>query len=194
MNYIKLDSINSTNDYLKSYSRTHNLPDLFYVQTKYQTAGRGQRAHIWQSDCCENLLISYFVRPTFSLEKQSLLNKIVSISLVKLLENQQIKNVQVKLPNDIMVDGKKIAGILIENIVRKQKLHQSIIGIGLNVNQTEFVNLPEAVSMKSILNNFLNVDELAKELQQILINVFSTNEDAIHQRYQALSFFKPNKN
>jgi BirA family biotin operon repressor/biotin-[acetyl-CoA-carboxylase] ligase len=193
INYIKLDTTNSTNDFLKSYSKVHGLPNLFYVFADIQTAGRGQREHIWQSDCCKNLLVSFLVRPTFSLEKQILLNKIVSIALVDLLQKYKIDKLQVKLPNDIMADNKKIAGILIENSIHAQKITQSIIGIGLNVNQTNFVNLPQAVSMKNIMKHDFNVAKIAHELMQILKQLFSAEEQTIQDRYNALSFFKPNE-
>jgi len=194
MNYIKLDTINSTNDYLKSYSKTHDLPNFFYVLADAQTAGRGQREHTWQSECCKNLLISFLVRPEFGLKKQVLLNEIVSIALVNLLQKHKITEVQVKLPNDIMSAGKKIAGILIENTTKAQKISQSIIGIGLNVNQTNFVNLPDAVSMKNRVSKDFDIATIAKELQKILQQLFLSDEIAIHKQYNALSFFKPKQN
>lgn len=191
MNYIKFDTIHSTNDFLKSYSNEQYLPDFFYVLADRQSKGRGQREHTWQSDCCKNLLVSFLVRPDFTLEKQILLNKIVSISLIELLKKHQICQAKVKLPNDIMAGGKKIAGILIENAIRNNKMQHSIIGIGLNVNQTDFVNLPEAVSMKNILAKDISVSDLAVELQQILQKNFSFDEKTIEKTYASLSFFKP---
>ena len=191
MNYVKFDTIQSTNDFLKSYSKEHDVPDFFYVITDMQTGGRGQRERTWQSECCKNLLVSFVVCPKFSLEKQILLNKIVSIALIELLEMHKITEVQVKLPNDIMVGGRKIAGILIENIIRNKRIRHSIIGIGLNVNQTNFVNLPEAVSMKNILDKDILLSDLVVDLQQILQKYFSVDEKTIEKIYAALSFFKP---
>ena len=188
-NYIKLNTVNSTNDFLKSYSKRHKLPNFFYVATDEQTSGRGQREHTWQSECCKNLIISFLIRPEFDLQKQILLNKIVSIALVKLLQNNYIPEVQVKLPNDIMAGGQKIAGILIENTTRAQKITQSIIGIGLNVNQSIFVNLPDAVSMKNIVDKEFSTDKLAVDLQEILIELFLKDEATIHKQYHTLSFF-----
>ena len=150
MDYIKFDTINSTNDFLKSYSKTTELPDFFYAYADFQTGGRGQRSNVWQSACCKNVLLSIFIRPRFDLTRQAILNHVVSLSIVKVLQNFNIPALQIKLPNDIMSGKKKIAGILIENIIYKNQWKNSIIGIGLNVNQTDFVNLPDATSIKKI--------------------------------------------
>ncbi len=127
MDNIKFNTITSTNDFLKSYAKTHKISDFFYVLTDFQTGGRGQHSNIWQSECCENILISIYIKPDMALSQQAVLNQIVAVSIVKVLQKFNIPNVRIKLPNDILADGKKIAGILIENKIIGQKWLQSII-------------------------------------------------------------------
>ncbi len=164
MHYIKFDTITSTNDFLKYYAETQELNNFFYVYSEFQSNGQGQRSNVWQSECCKNILLSIFLKPDIRLNQQGLLNQIVSLSIVKVLQKFNIPNVQIKLPNDILADEKKIAGILIENKITGKKWQQSIIGIGLNVNQTNFVNLPTAISMKNLTGQTYDREQIIKLL------------------------------
>ncbi len=190
MNHIKFNTISSTNDFLKSYSKEKKLPNFFYVQTDSQTQGRGQRTNNWESACCENILISFLTFPDFSAQKQYLLNHIVSIALVNVLRKFKIFNVKIKQPNDIMAENKKIAGILIENVIHNQIIKQSIIGIGLNVNQTMFINLPQAISMKNITGLTYSLDEIVQVLRQELIDLFNKNESTIKELYEQIESYE----
>ncbi len=174
MHYIKFDTIESTNDFLKRYSKEQALPGFFYVYTDLQTKGRGQHANSWQSACCKNILLSIFIQPDLPVEKQYILNQIVSIAIVKVLQKFNIPDIKIKLPNDIMSGGKKIAGILIENVISQKKWKQSIIGIGLNVNQTQFDALPNATSMKLVTQQDFDVETvlgtLVKTIKELCEN------------------------
>ncbi len=160
MPYIKFDTITSTNDFLKSYCKTRELPDFFYVLAEQQTKGRGQSTKTWQSDCCKNILLSIYLRPEMALKDQNILSQIVALSIVKVLQKFNIPAIKIKLPNDILADGKKIAGILIENSLQQQNWKHSIIGIGLNVLQTEFEDLPHATSMKTLTGQDFDRSEI----------------------------------
>ncbi len=186
MDYIKFDTITSTNDFLKSYAETHKISNFFYVIADVQTDGRGQHTNIWQSECCKNILISIFLQPDIDLAQQTRLNQIVAVSIVKVLQKFNIPEVQIKLPNDILAEGKKIAGILIENKIMGQKWLQSIIGIGLNVNQTDFVNLPKAVSMKQITGIDYNRDKIVKMLIQQLKICYQEPLEKIQKEFNNL--------
>jgi len=191
MHYIKFDTIESTNDFLKSYAKTKKLPDFFYVYTDKQSKGRGQQSNTWQSDCCKNILISIFLQPKLSVSQQQQLNQIVALSIIKVLEKFNILKLNIKLPNDIMSDGKKIAGILIENVIRHQTWKQSIIGIGLNVNQTEFVNLPQATSMKLISGKDYNQEDIIALLIQELKENYQQNPDILSREFERLLISQP---
>lgn len=110
--------------------------DIFW--TDYQTKGKGQRGGFWKANKGENLLFSLVLEPNLSVEKQFYLSMIAALSVHDLLLHIGIEKVKVKWPNDVLVDGKKIAGILIENSLQGSKINYSIIGIGLNVNQVDF--------------------------------------------------------
>ncbi len=186
MHYIKFDTITSTNDFLKYYAETQELNNFFYVYSEFQSNGQGQRSNVWQSECCKNILISIFLKPNIEPAQQTILNKMVSLSIVKVLQKFNIPGVSIKLPNDIMADGQKIAGILIENKISGNKWVQSIIGIGLNVNQTNFVNLPMAVSMKSLTGQTYDREQIIKHLIEQLQFHYKQQPEILQKEFNKL--------
>ncbi len=130
-----------------------------------QTNARGQMGTKWLSEGGKNLTFSMFIRiKDFSLSRQFELNQAVSLGLLEAIK-KYAPNLKIKWPNDILADTKKIAGILIENTVSKNSIKHSIIGVGLNVNQTEFpVSVPNAVSIKQVLKKELDLEVLLDEI------------------------------
>ena len=158
---IKLDATDSTNVYLKELSQSAQLADYTVVVAKKQLKGRGQMGSVWQSEEGKNLTFSILKKySSMSVEQQFLLNIGVSLAVCDTLEGLSMPNMMVKWPNDIMSGSFKIGGILIENVLKGQWVQNSIIGIGLNVNQGHFENLEKAASMKSITGHFYDLDEL----------------------------------
>ncbi len=148
MQIIKLNATESTNLYLKQLVLDTSVADFTVVSCEEQTKGRGQMGNVWQSSPFKNLTLSVFktfedLRP----EDFYYLNVVVSLAIVKTLTDLSVERVRVKWPNDIMAGGKKICGILIENLLQSGQIKKSIIGIGLNVNQENFNNLPAATSI-----------------------------------------------
>ena len=169
MRIIKLNAIDSTNTYLKRISDKEVLDDYTAVTAKYQTQGRGQMGTIWDSERAKNLMCSVFKDDSkIPVEYQFYISMVASLAIVKSLQNFNIPKLYVKWPNDILSENKKICGILIENVIKNTSLECSIIGIGLNVNQTEFGKLPNASSLKILTGTVFNLDEL---LQLILTNL-----------------------
>lgn len=121
------------------------------VQAAFQTAGRGQEGNRWESARGENLLFSILVKPKHLLARQQFyLSKAISLAIVESLNNIT-KGFMIKWPNDIYHGDKKVAGILIENNLEREYIDFSIVGIGLNINQTEFVSdAPNPISLKQI--------------------------------------------
>ncbi|WP_034057432.1 biotin--[acetyl-CoA-carboxylase] ligase [Lacinutrix jangbogonensis] len=161
MRIIKLDATDSTNTFLREISSVETLDDYTVVVARQQNKGRGQMGKEWQSNAGKNLTFSVFKRIkglTFS--NQFYLSIITSLALYKTLECYNIPNLFVKWPNDILSANKKIAGVLIENVVKQNQLEHSVIGIGLNVNQTEFNNLMNATSLKNCSGKTFNLDEV----------------------------------
>lgn len=134
----KHDSLDSTSLELARLLSEGEPEEGFVIYTDYQSSGKGQGIHGWFSDAGRNLLMSLLLRPAFlSASSQFLLSQLCSLAICKLLESRGLQPL-IKWPNDILVDRKKIAGILIEHGVKGPSLSHSILGIGLNVAQLEF--------------------------------------------------------
>ncbi len=147
---INLETVDSTNLYLNKLLKTRkNIDEGTVVITKQQVAGRGQLNNIWESNPGENLLISYIVFPFFlKADHQFILSKATALGVFDFLSGY-LEKVKIKWPNDIYVNDKKICGILIENSLRGASISNSIIGIGININQSNFSKkIPNPTSLK----------------------------------------------
>lgn len=148
---IRLEETTSTNSYLKILLREQYLEEGFVVVADFQTAGRGQVGNSWYSGKGENLLFSLLIYPTeIPANEQFIISRIVSLAIKNTLD-QFADDIRIKWPNDIYWKDKKIAGILIENSLQGKVIENSIIGIGLNLNQQIFpMELPNPVSLRQI--------------------------------------------
>ena len=161
--YIK--QTNSTNTWLKEH------PECDVVWTSWQTAGRGQAGNSWESEDGKNVLFSMrLTRPEVAVDKQFALTMMVSVAVRKvvraLLPNE---DVAIKWPNDIYVGNKKICGILIESRIAEKNVEEAIIGIGLNVNQTEWQNgAPNPTSVKLQRGAETDIAQVSSALEQTL--------------------------
>ena len=167
MRILKLHTTTSTNSYLKEWIRT-NTPDNFTIAlADKQTQGRGQRGNSWHSEKGKNLIFSIFIKINqFNIDRQFEFNQAISLAIVSVLKNYH-HSIQIKWPNDIMADDHKIGGILIENTVSNSTLKHSIVGIGLNCNQTKFpAIIPNASSLKNLLNKDIDLEELFLEISK----------------------------
>ena len=156
-------TLESTNQYLQNLlNEGIDIVDNIVV-TDYQTSGKGQGKNVWESEDGKNLLFSIALDMSFlKAENQFLLTQIVSVTMINVLKNYlPEESLFIKWPNDIYFNDKKIAGILIKNEIKGIMMGTSIIGIGLNVNQTSFDdNLPNPISMKMITGKDFDLDEL----------------------------------
>lgn len=173
MPIIKLDAIDSTNDYLKQLSRESNVENYTIVMADEQTKGKGQMGAKWVSEKGKNLTISVLVKDLVLDNKNIFdLNVAVALSILQVLKNINIPNISIKWPNDIMSDSKKVAGMLIENSFKSDRIFNAIIGVGLNLNQTDFKDLPQATSLTNITGESYNTEEMAiligKSLEEYL--------------------------
>jgi BirA family biotin operon repressor/biotin-[acetyl-CoA-carboxylase] ligase len=166
---IKLNAIDSTNSYLRQLCNEKVIEDYTVVTANHQTQGRGQMGTIWDSEKGKNLMCSVFTNSVnIPIEQQFYISIATSLALIKTLQAFNVPKLNVKWPNDILAENKKICGILIENVIKHQEIEGTIIGIGLNVNQISFKNLPNASSMKELTGVVFNLDEL---LQAIVSNL-----------------------
>ncbi|MFN8257936.1 MAG: biotin--[acetyl-CoA-carboxylase] ligase [Bacteroidales bacterium] len=170
---IRLDSVDSTNNYLKEILKSGNPEEGLLVIAEEQIAGRGQAANIWLSNKGENLTFSFLLYPNYIKPiNQFLISKFVCLALADLLEGH-LKNIKIKWPNDIYVKEKKIAGILIENILMGKSISSSIVGIGLNINQFEFPSGINATSMLLEKRQKFNTEFILQSLIDNLNNYLS---------------------
>jgi BirA family transcriptional regulator, biotin operon repressor / biotin---[acetyl-CoA-carboxylase] ligase len=161
MRIIKLDAIDSTNRFLKALSAQESCENFTVVSAESQIEGKGQRGSGWASEAGKNLTFSIL----YNLKSEGInslftLNIIVALSVVEALKSISNLNFVIKWPNDILAENKKIGGILIENTFKNSNEVQSIIGIGLNVNQSQFENLPQASSLYLLENKFFDRETL----------------------------------
>ncbi|WP_298397026.1 biotin--[acetyl-CoA-carboxylase] ligase [Flavobacterium sp.] len=165
MNLIKLDAIDSTNDFLKDMSRNQILENFTVVTAKTQTKGKGQMGSTWETESGKNLIMSILVKDVIT-EIDSIfhLNVAIALAVYQTLEPLNLPKLSIKWPNDIMAENKKIGGILIENSFKSDNTIESIIGIGLNVNQTNFENLPKAYSLSAFLKKEVDLNDLLERL------------------------------
>ena len=194
MKFIKLDAIDSTNSYLKKLLNKESLNDFTVVTSKHQTKGRGRNGNIWIDKPSLNLSFSiYKTFKNFDVDKKFMLNVISSISVHETLKKYNLHDLTIKWPNDIMTGDKKISGILIENNIKGNNINYSVLGIGININQSEFENLPKATSIFNETGKLNCVETIAYELQKILIKNFDQIKFAEHElinNYNSLLYRK----
>ena len=161
--YIHFKEIDSTNTYLKNHHTSYG--DLTFISASYQTLGHGRFNRNWESNENENIMFSILIKNKFLLEKYSSISLLMSTCVYKLLVALKIKDVSIKWPNDVYVNGKKICGILLEGIAQECL----VIGIGLNVNQIIFKD-SRAISIRNITNKKYNLSILKRKLYRVIIN------------------------
>jgi len=162
MKLIKLDAIDSTNDFLKALSSQDELENFTTVTAENQTKGKGQVGGVWKTEAGKNLTMSVLVKDfLFSNEEVFNLSILVSLSVAEVLKALNIPDICIKWPNDILSYNKKLVGILIENTLKSDGRIVSVAGIGINVNQIDFTELPTASSMAVIANQVFDKEELA---------------------------------
>lgn len=166
-NLITLKEVASTNTFLKdALSKSTPLLEGTVIMAEKQFAGRGQTNNTWLSDERKNLTFSILLNPTFlPVERQFDLNKAISIALNDVLKTYAGNEALIKWPNDSYIGNKKVGGMLIENIVNGNKIRHAIVGIGLNVNQTNFpISLKNVTSLKQGLHKDYDLYVLLGEI------------------------------
>ncbi len=167
-NIIFLPEINSTNSYAIDLLKNVNLPEGSVVHTAHQTHGRGQRGSVWNAEPASNLTASVVLRPTFlHAQKQFFLYQIMALAsydtLAEILDSSQF-DIKIKWPNDILVNGRKITGILIESALQNDRLSWCVAGVGINVNQQQFASGIAATSLRLLTGKTYDVSRVLEVL------------------------------
>ena len=195
MRIIKLNAIDSTNLFLRSLCLDTYVEDFTVVVAKHQTKGRGQMGTVWSSQDAKNLTFSVFKRfENLKLEQQFVISMVSSLAVINALKKMNLPKLSVKWPNDILSANKKICGILIENVIKQNKVAGSVVGIGLNVNQVDFSGLPQASSILNITGVSYDLDELLQSILnelKILFDLVESNQfETIKTTYESFLFRK----
>ncbi len=171
--FINLDSVDSTNTWIKNHP---DIEPVTIVSTATQTAGRGQRGNSWEAAPGMNITMSMLWRPRNIIpSKQFAISRAVSLAMVDFLRHNipsaSPDEFTVKWPNDIYYRDLKICGILIEHSISSSSILRTIIGIGLNVNQTVFLsNAPNPGSMATIAGHTYDLTNLLNDLTMRLLD------------------------
>ena len=195
MKIIKVDAIDSTNTFLKDFLRKDSHKEAVCIWAKHQYAGRGQMGNVWNSEVGKNLTFSFFHPLTKNTSQNPfILNMLVSLSIWDTLIHFETPFLKIKWPNDIMSVSRKIGGILIENCFQKDGSQAYVIGIGINVNQTNFDHLPKASSLQNITNSIYDIESLLitflKSFENKIKNVTTDDFETIKNQYESLLFKK----
>ena len=194
MKVIKLDAIDSTNEFLKGLSNKQELENFTVVTAVSQTKGKGQMGAVWASEAGKNLIMSVLVKDFLvDICKIYNLNIAVSLAVIEVLEAYKIPDLSIKWPNDILSYNKKIGGILIENSIKSDGSIISIVGLGLNVNQTNFKDLPKGSSLGVITNKQFDKEELLFLIMDKIesnVKLWEQNCDLLWSTYSSKLFKK----
>ncbi|MCX6271245.1 MAG: biotin--[acetyl-CoA-carboxylase] ligase [Bacteroidetes bacterium] len=189
-NLIDPGPVASTQQYLLELAVKKPLPEGTLIATLNQTAGKGQHGNQWESEAGKNLCFSFLLHPGFMAPSEQFhLNKMASLAVWHCLSGiPGIRSVlSVKWPNDIYVESRKIGGILITNSVMGNKITQTIIGIGLNINQEVFSPAcpnPTSLLLESgtLHDPFAILDLFLKSFQQVYTN-YLIDPEVINKQY-----------
>ena len=166
-NLVTLTEVDSTNNFLKqALANSTPLTEGTVIMAESQYAGRGQQQNKWHSDPGKNLTFSLLLKPAFlPVTEQFNLTLAISVGIINALTGVLGTGVKIKWPNDVYFNDGKLGGVLIENMVQGQQIKNSVIGIGLNVNQAHFApEIPNAVSVKQILQKDYDLKLLLSDL------------------------------
>lgn len=179
MKLLKFDTINSTN----TYGKTHfsDLEDKTIITAKEQTNGRGRFDRIWVSKNCKNLYLSIILKPN-NIKNIANLTQYLSVITAKIIESYSTKP-QIKWPNDILINDKKISGILCEGILKNNKIAGVVLGIGINLNSDieTLKNIDKPATSLNIETNKEIDDNVF--LNNLLDNFFKNYDTFIEQGF-----------
>lgn len=195
-NIIFLPEIHSTNSYAIDLLKNVNLPEGTVVHAAIQTHGKGQRGASWNAEPERNLTASIILKPGFlNIKNQFFLYQVVALAcydaMAEILDSSQI-DIKIKWPNDILVNRKKIAGILLENNIQNNQVNWCVAGIGINVNQESFGEGLSATSLKLITGTTYSIEYVLNlicgYLEKHYLALMNSKYAAIQQNYLSQLF------
>ncbi len=188
---IELDETESTNTHAMQLAKQGDVTEGTVIWAHSQTKGRGQFGNTWQAEKGKNLTFSLVIHPNFlTAEKQFYLSKICSLAVLSMLTGYlpaSQYDIQIKWPNDILVNGQKIAGILIESILRGNFVQSSVIGVGININQQDFGEMKTATSLSILLKKEFDIKTFlqlfCKHFEALYLNLKQGHFERLNKLY-----------
>ncbi len=192
--FIILSEVDSTQNYAMAKLHAGLMQAGSCFQAVEQTAGKGQRGRSWNVKKGENITMSLCLRPAHT-AFPFLLSAAMALGCYDFIKESGAKNIKIKWPNDVYVNDRKAAGILIENIFRNKSWEWAVVGVGLNVNQVDFGELQhKATSLKLELHQEADVTAKARELHRFLLSRYewmkSLPAEGIMREYNSLLYRK----
>ena len=183
---IRLEETDSTNTYLRQHASQMEAW-MTVVTAEYQTAGRGQGVHTWESNRSENLLFSVLTHPVMvPVRSQFLLSEAGALALKEVLDGYT-DGITLKWPNDIYWNDCKLSGTLIETSIGGGRIKNCVFGIGLNVNQKTFESdAPNPVSLAQILGHDIDREQLFKQIVAAFEKYYRMLENGQYDAISAL--------
>lgn len=167
--FVFVSETESTNTLASELIRSGDIREGTIIYTNFQSAGKGQKGNRWESEDGRNLLFSIVLYPSaIKADEQFIISMIISLGICDFLKNR-IPLCKIKWPNDIYAGDDKIAGILIENSLSGNMINNSVAGIGVNINQTNFPDhIPNPVSLKILTGIEYDLMTCLKQLAALL--------------------------
>ena len=185
-----IDETHSTSSLLRE-TYDDSLPHLFTIRTDFQTAGRGQAGNSWESEKGKNLLFSTLLRyPEVEAANQWRLSMLVAVAVREAITSilsplaSRLSPITSKWPNDIYYNDQKLVGILIENTLSGRHIAYTIAGVGVNVNQTQWLsNAPNPVSMRQITGEEYDVEHLLNAFLEAIQRWETASTEQLREEY-----------
>ena len=203
---IELESVDSTNNYAMRRIHEGLASDGMVYLARHQWAGKGQRGRTWISEPGQNLMMSLVIKPSpLKLTQQFLFSAAIALAILDLVKGFQNKNWKIKWPNDIYWSDRKAGGLLIESVVTGQTWDWTVVGIGMNLNQSHFPReIPNAISLNQITGDQYEPVTVARKLvpgiqEQISIlhktpdQILHRLNDSLYKKDQVITLKKNNE-
>ncbi|MFY0606359.1 MAG: biotin--[acetyl-CoA-carboxylase] ligase [Cyclobacteriaceae bacterium] len=182
-----LPECHSTNEEMVNRAKSGNLAEGHLIHTDHQIKGKGQRGNMWESSPGQNLLFSMYLKPK-SLQPKDiyLINIIAGLAVLSAIESDVDIRAELKWPNDLYLNDFKAGGVLIESCLNAGMIESMVVGIGINVNQTEFGN-PNATSLFKVTNQAIDrlelLEDIVVQFEKYYLKLRSNRRSEIMQEY-----------
>ncbi|MBL7830187.1 MAG: biotin--[acetyl-CoA-carboxylase] ligase [Saprospiraceae bacterium] len=187
-NIIYFKTLDSTQSYALELISKNKPNDKTAILTYNQSKGRGQLGAKWLSEPGENICLSVVVYPKYlNSDQQFLLSQMSALAVFKFIKEFTQADVKIKWPNDILVNEQKIAGILINNTLQGAKITSTVVGIGVNINQSVFADeLPNAISLSALEGRKFDLKEMVISLYESFELFYEMLTSGNHQQIQSM--------